>query len=281
LELGHGLFGEVAALGHGPFVVGFDHDGGDEPGDRGVVREDADDFGAALDLGVEAFEGVGGPDLAPVALREPAESQEVLGGLGEHGGDLGELAFEHAGDLVELGAHVLRVGLGEDGAHGSGDHLGGALGDPGEQVAHEGHAAALPGGADEDRLDRGFQAEVVIGNHELHPGETSRAQSLEEGSPERLIFAVANLDAEHLAVTGGGDAGGDHDGPGHDPAPHPALQVGGIGEHVREPDVVQAPVAEDVEVPVQLGADPTDVLDCYLEELYVVPQHRGQGSDGH
>jgi hypothetical protein len=27
LELGHGLFGEVAALGHGPFVVGFDHDG--------------------------------------------------------------------------------------------------------------------------------------------------------------------------------------------------------------------------------------------------------------
>jgi hypothetical protein len=51
-----GLFGEVAALGHGPFVVGFDHGGGDEPGDRGVVREDADDFGAVLRLGVEAFD---------------------------------------------------------------------------------------------------------------------------------------------------------------------------------------------------------------------------------
>jgi hypothetical protein len=36
--------------------VGFHHGGGDEPGDRGVVREDADDFGAALPLGVEAFD---------------------------------------------------------------------------------------------------------------------------------------------------------------------------------------------------------------------------------
>ena len=25
----------------------------------------------------------------------------------------------------------------------------------------------------------------------------------------------------------------------------------------------------------------TDALDCYLEELYVVPQHRGQGLGGH
>jgi hypothetical protein len=69
LELGHGLFGELAALGHGPFVVGFDHGGGDEPGDRGVVREDADDFGAALRLGVEAFDTDHNVDDHDVDLR--------------------------------------------------------------------------------------------------------------------------------------------------------------------------------------------------------------------
>jgi hypothetical protein len=52
VELGHGVFGEVAALGDGPFVVGLDDDCGDEAGDRGVVGEDADDLGAPLDLGV-------------------------------------------------------------------------------------------------------------------------------------------------------------------------------------------------------------------------------------
>jgi hypothetical protein len=37
--------------------MGFDHDSGDESGDGGVVGEDADDVGAALDLAVEPLEG--------------------------------------------------------------------------------------------------------------------------------------------------------------------------------------------------------------------------------
>ena len=49
-------------------------------------------------------------------------------GVGEHGRDDGELRFEHGGDLVELGVHVLGVGLAEDGADRGGDHLGVALG---------------------------------------------------------------------------------------------------------------------------------------------------------
>ena len=131
----------------GPFVVLFDHDGGDEPGDRSIVGEDPDDFGAAFDLAVDPLEGVGGPDLAPVRLGERGECQEVLSGVAEQRGDVGELAGEHAGDLGQLGAHVAGVGLGEDRAHSSGDHLGRALGDPGEHVAHEMHpgsAATLP-----------------------------------------------------------------------------------------------------------------------------------------
>ena len=53
---------------------------------------------------------------------------DVVGGIAQHGFDLGQLAAEHAGDGVELFAHVFCVGLGEDGADGRGDHLGDPLG---------------------------------------------------------------------------------------------------------------------------------------------------------
>jgi hypothetical protein len=48
-----------------------------------------------------------------------------------------ELPAQHAGDDVELGAHVLGVGLGEDRADCRGDHLGVALRNSGQHVAHE------------------------------------------------------------------------------------------------------------------------------------------------
>jgi hypothetical protein len=38
-----------------PFVVHIGQDGADEADDGGVVREDADDAGAAFDLGVESL----------------------------------------------------------------------------------------------------------------------------------------------------------------------------------------------------------------------------------
>jgi hypothetical protein len=37
---------------HRPFVVLFEEDGADQPGDGRLVWEDADDLGAALDLAV-------------------------------------------------------------------------------------------------------------------------------------------------------------------------------------------------------------------------------------
>jgi hypothetical protein len=52
-------------------------------------------------------------------------------------GPLWELPAQHAGDDVELGAHVLGVGLGEDRADCRGDHLGVALRNSGQHVAHE------------------------------------------------------------------------------------------------------------------------------------------------
>jgi hypothetical protein len=32
------------------------------------------------------------------------------------------------------------------------------------------------------------------------------------GSPKHFVFGVADIEAEHFAFTGGGDAGGDDDG---------------------------------------------------------------------
>ena len=97
---------------------------------------------------------------------------------------------------------------------------------------------------------------MVVGDHQLHAAQAPGAQALEERGPEGVVLAVTDLDTEHLAVPGRGDAGGDYHGPRHDPAPHPALEVGGIGEHIGEAGVVEAPVAEGVEVAVELGADP-------------------------
>jgi hypothetical protein len=59
------------------------------------------------------------------------------------------MATEHAGDDVELGVHVLGVGLGEDRADRGGDHLGVALGDPRQDVASD------------DRLARSGQPQLL------------------------------------------------------------------------------------------------------------------------
>jgi len=59
VELGHGFFGEVAAFGYGPFVVGLDDDDSDQSARGDVVREDPDDAGVSFDLAVEPLERIG------------------------------------------------------------------------------------------------------------------------------------------------------------------------------------------------------------------------------
>ena len=46
---------DVAGALDSPFIVLFEQDGADEPGDGCFVGEDADDLGSALDLAVEAL----------------------------------------------------------------------------------------------------------------------------------------------------------------------------------------------------------------------------------
>jgi hypothetical protein len=96
----------------------------------------------------------------------------------------------------------------------------------------------------------------MIGDHEQYTVEASGPQALEERCPERPVLGVTDGHTEDFPVPGAGDAGGDHHCPGHDPAIDAALDVGRIGEHVEELDVIQGPVPERLQVTVELGADP-------------------------
>src|SRR5207253_10542930 len=50
---------QVASALDGPFIILLEENGAAEPDDGGLVGEDADDLGAALDLAVEAFQRIG------------------------------------------------------------------------------------------------------------------------------------------------------------------------------------------------------------------------------
>jgi len=60
----------VASALDSPFVVLFEQDGTDEACDGVLVGEDTDDFGAALDLAVEALERIRGVQLGSMLRRE-------------------------------------------------------------------------------------------------------------------------------------------------------------------------------------------------------------------
>ena len=116
--------------------MGLDADRGDEPQGSRVVGKDPDDPRAALDLGVEPRERVGRPDLGPVALRERCKGADVSRVVVELVSNLRERSPERLDDLSELAGDVDLAGLGEDRPDGCGDHLGLALRDPREHVAH-------------------------------------------------------------------------------------------------------------------------------------------------
>jgi hypothetical protein len=171
---------------------------------------------------------------------EVGEGGDVLSVVAEHGFDFGELPAEHAGDDVELAADAGRVGLGEDGADRGGDHVAVPGGDGVENVAAEVDAAALPGGAEQDRTDRGLQPSVRIGDHQHHPVQPAGLEPAQETGPERAGFAVADVEAEDLPAPVRGHAGGDDDrlrgypaAPAAPVATDPGLAKRRVQEHSR------------------------------------------------
>ena len=73
-------------------------------------------------------------------------------------------------------------------------------------------AAALPGGAGEDRRDRCPEAPVGVRGDELDAGQAARHEAAQEVQPERPVLGGADVDAQQLALAGGVDGGGDDHG---------------------------------------------------------------------
>ena len=55
-ELSHGLFGEVAAVSGGPFIMLLDEDRSREAQQGFGIREHSDDIGTPLDLLIDPFD---------------------------------------------------------------------------------------------------------------------------------------------------------------------------------------------------------------------------------
>jgi hypothetical protein len=102
---GHGGLGEEASAFQLPFLLLLQELASHQPGDRGVVGEDADHVRAAFDVLVEALKRVGAPDLAPVLLGEVQERQYVVSGGLHHMDGGGELLAQHLGDPLPVGTH--------------------------------------------------------------------------------------------------------------------------------------------------------------------------------
>ena len=161
----------------------------------------------------------------------------------------GNWARRVADDLVELGADVAAVGLGEDRADGGRHHLGLGPRDTGQGVSQEVDPAPLPGRSHEDLGDGLFQPQVVIGDHELHLSEALGPAGLQKGRPKGPVLGVAHVDAQDLSVPGGRHTGDHHHCPRDHPALHPALHVGGVTEQIGEPHVSEGPGAERLRGP--------------------------------
>ena len=116
----------------------------------------------------------------------------------------------------------------------------------------------------EDAAQGGDEAGVLVGDDQPDAVQATLFQGAEEPAPKHLVLGVADIQAEDLPATVGGDRGGDDDGHRGDlPAADRAagsgaadMQVGGVEEHIRERGVVQRPVPERRDLLVQPGADP-------------------------
>jgi hypothetical protein len=96
-------------------------------------------------------------------------------------------------------ARSLGIFLGEGGCDEGGDHAAALAPGMGQQVAHEMHAAALPGGM-EDLCDRGLQPFMRVRDHQLDAAQAAASELAQELGPEGLGLRGADVQPEHLAA---------------------------------------------------------------------------------
>jgi hypothetical protein len=101
-----------------------------------------------------------------------------------------------------------------------------------QRIPHEVDAAALPSGAD-DADDGRLQSFMGVGDDELHALETAPDEVAQEGGPERLGLAGADVQADNLALALGVDRNRYYRRDADDAAAFADLEVGGIKPHIR------------------------------------------------
>jgi hypothetical protein len=124
----------------------------------------------------------------------------------------------------------------------------------GEHVAQEVDPTALHGGTGHGGLDGLAQAQVSIGDDQLHPGQPAGLQAAEELGPEGTVLAVADVQAQPLPAAVAAHPGGDHHGLGDHPAVDAGLAVGRVHEHIRKDLAGEGTVPEGANLAVQVGA---------------------------
>lgn len=101
--------------------------------------------------------------------------------------------------------------------------------------------ATLPAGARQALGDGAHEPGVGVADDEARAGEPAFAQPAQEPEPARMGLGVDGHDAEHAAHPVGADADGGDNRRGLHTAVHPALDVRGVQEQVREPGLPEVP----------------------------------------
>jgi hypothetical protein len=89
-----------------------------------------------------------------------------------------------------------------------------------------------------------LEAEVGVGDDQLHALKPVRLERAQERRPEGPVLAVAHREAQDLAAAVAAHPGGHDYGLGDDAAVDSGLAVGGVHEHIGEDLAGQRPVPE-------------------------------------
>jgi hypothetical protein len=98
---------------------------------------------------------------------------------------------------------------------------------------------------------------VLVADHQPHAGQDAPLEAGEEAAPERLVLAVAHVQAEDFPGAVGRDAGAHDHGHGHDLCGGVAdVEVGGVEVDVGELDMPKGAGAKRADDLIEPGADP-------------------------
>ena len=218
------------------------------------------------------------PDLAPDLTREIGERQQIGAGVVEVLSRGRELLLNRRDDPGELLPDGVGVRLVEHRAHERSDPRLGGLGHLREQIAQVMRAAPLPRRAGQRSPDRSDQAAVRIGDDQLHARQATGRQRSEEGEPARAVLVRAHVQAQHFAAAVGVHAHRDQGVDVHRPAVLADLDDQGVHPHERVVTAVEGPVAERLDLRVEVGRHLADLalgqlLDAeLLDELLDPPR---------